>query len=142
MRSYLSLVAVAALTIPAFAANPTASKVDSAAKQIFGAWQLDFTTPDDVKRTPMVLVGRQYQELVAWYVEKDKPEAFKKVRLDDETLVLTIRPQERKDVEVTFKARLQEKNVCVGEGTYQSDDGDAGNWSFKGKRLSESDFDF
>ena len=82
-----------------------------------------------------------YQELVAWYVEQDKPESFKKVRLDDDTLSLTFRPKEREDVEVTFKARLAEEDVCVGEATYQSDDGDAGSWEFKGKRVSESDFD-
>ena len=142
MRSYLSIFAVVALTVQASAANPAASEVESAAKQIVGAWKLEFTTPDEVKRTPMVLVGRQYQKLVAWYVEKDRPESFKKVRLEDDTLLLTIRPNERKDVEVTFKARLgEQKNVCVGEATYQSDDGDTGSWDFKGKRVSESDFD-
>jgi hypothetical protein len=141
MRSYLSIVAIAALTVPVVAANPTATQVESAAKQIVGAWKLEFTTPDDVKRTPMVLVGRQHQELVAWYVEKDKPESFKKVRMEDDTLLLTFRPKERSEIEVTFKAKLQKENVCAGEATYQSDDGDAGSWEFKGKRVSASDFD-
>jgi len=141
MKSYLSFAVVAALTIPALGAKPTASEFEAAAKQIVGAWRLEFTTPDDVERTPMVLVGRQHDKLVAWYIEKDKPQSFKKVRLEDDTLVLTIRPKQKKDTEVTLRARLQKDNVCVGEATYKSDDGDTGSWDFKGKRVTESDFD-
>ena len=141
MRSYLSFVAVVAIAMPVVAAKPTATPVESAAKQIVGAWKLEFTTPDNVERTPIVLVGRQHQELVAWYVDNEKPEAFKKVRLDEDELLLTIRPKERKDIEVTFKASLKKEDVCAGEATYRSDDGDSGSWDFKGKRASESDFD-
>ena len=141
MKSYFALVTVAALAVPVIGAPPTRTQVESAANQIVGAWKLEFTTPDGVKRNPAVLVGRQHEGLVAWYVEDDKPESFKKVRLEDDTLVLKIRPKKRKEIEVTFNARLQKENVCIGEATYKSDDGDAGSWSFKGKRVTESDFD-
>lgn len=139
MRTFLSIVAIVMLSIPAVAANSTATP--STAKQIVGAWQLDFTTPDGEQRTPMVIVGRQHQELVAWYVEKDKPESFKKVRLEDDTLLLTFRPQERREIEVTFRASLKKENVCFGEASYESDDGDSGSWTFKGQRVAASDFD-
>jgi hypothetical protein len=141
MRSFLCIATVVVSAVTVLAANPTATQFESATKEIVGTWQLEFTTPDDVKRNPIVLVGRQYQELVAWYVEKDKPETFKNVRLEDDTLLLTFRPREHKEVEVTFKASLEKENVCIGEATYRLDDGDTGSWEFKGERISESDFD-
>ena len=86
MKYLLSIVLAAAMISICYAdesATKTKKKEDPT-KQIVGAWQLEFTTPDDIKRTPIVLVGRQHDELVGWYVEKDKPEAFKKIKLNKE----------------------------------------------------------
>ena len=141
MRTFLSFVVATSIAIPAVAA-PRSSDVAESAKKIVGAWKLEFTTPDDVDRSPIVLVGREHQKFVAWYVEKDKkPESFKRVRLEGDKLMLTIRPKERKDIEVTFEASLKKENVCAGEATYRSDDGDSGSWDFKGQRVAKSDFD-
>lgn len=141
MRSVLSIAVFVLLVGPAAAADLTVEQVETAQKEIVGAWKLDFTTPDYVRRTPIVLVGRQFRELVAWYIEENEPEAFKTVRLNDDTLILTIRPKERNDVTVTFEATSETDGVCVGTGTYKADDGDAGSWELKGKRMSFSDFD-
>ena len=139
MRSLFTIATVAVVSLSAFAASPT--PIESAAKEIAGPWQLTFTTPDGIRRQPIVIVGRQHQELVAWYMEDDKAETFKKVKLDDDALELTIRPQERKDIEVTFRAKLKSDNVCAGEATYRADDGDAGVWDFQGKRMTTADAD-
>ena len=141
MRSFLSMAAFISLVGSAAAANLTDAEVKSVNKEVVGAWKLEFTTPDDVARTPIVLVGRQHQELVAWYVEKEKPEAISKVRLNDDTLTMSLRPKERDDVTVTIEAKLKEEGVCVGTGTYTLDDGESGSWDIQGKRLSPSDFD-
>ena len=135
----LSCVTVLALVVlPADAAD-----LDPVIKDIAGAWQLDFTTPDDVKRTPTVLVGRQHDELVAWYIGRQKKvESFKAVRLLDDALRLTIVPEEKKgEVTATFEARLKEDGVCHGVAEYSTNDGDSGTWEFTGRRLSASDFD-
>ncbi len=93
--------------------------------------------------TPLVIVGRQHEDLFAWHVsEKGKIEVFKKVRLVDETLLLTIVPKSQGGaVTVTFAAQLEKENVCNGEAKYTSDDGDSGSWKFTGKRYSAYDFD-
>ena len=141
MRSVLSMAAFVLLVGPVAAADLTAEQVETEQKEIVGAWKLDFTTPDYVRRTPMVVVGRQYRQLVAWYIEEDEPEAFKTVQLNNDALTLTIRPKQRNDVTVTFEATLESEGVCVGTGTYTADDGDSGSWELKGKRMSPSDFD-
>jgi hypothetical protein len=136
MKYLLSLAAVAYLALTANAATD----LDGAAKDIVGAWKLDFTTPDDVQRTPLVVVGRQHQELVAWYVENETPQAFQTVSLQDDALSLTIRPQQRPDVTVTLEARLDGDGVCSGTGTFVADDGDMGSWTFRGRRAAMSEF--
>ena len=120
---------------------PAASEVAEAAKDVVGAWRLEFTTPENETRKPIVLVGRQYEEFAAWYVEESAPESFQRVRLDGETLLLTIRPQARRDVEVTFKAQQAGENACAGEAVYRTNDGDTGSFPFKGKRVDPSEFD-
>ena len=130
MKYLLAMAAVALFALPSDAATT---------KEIVGVWKLDFTTPDDVKRTPTILIGRQHQTLVAWYVEKDKPEAFKEVRLKNDALLLTIRPEERRDATVTLEAKLKKDGTCFGTGTFLSDDGDTGTWEFKGSRMPLSE---
>lgn len=141
MRSVLSIAAFMLLVAPVATADLTSAQIDTATEEIIGPWKMDFTTPDGVQRTPMVVIGRQHRELVGWYIEKDEPEPFKTVKLNDETLVLTIRPKEHSDIMVTFEATLETSGVCVGEGTYTSDDGDSGSWRIRGERLSPSAFD-
>ena len=139
MRCLFSLAVVALLAFPISTAS--SAEIDSTAKNIIGAWKLDFTTPDDVKRTPIVIIGRQHQDLVAWYVDKEKREAFKDVQLKDDALCLTIRPMERPDMTVTFEAKLKDEGVCVGTGMYESKSGDTGSWEFSGRRVPTSTFD-
>lgn len=131
------------IAVLAFVATPTrGAELDDAVKDIIGPWKLEFTTPDDVERAPMVVVGRQNDDLVAWYIEKGKPEAFKEVRLEDETLLLTIVPEERGgEVTVTFAAKLKEEGKCHGEAKYTTDSGDSGTWDFTGERIKPSSAD-
>jgi hypothetical protein len=137
MKTCAFLALVACSVLPARAAD-----LDAVAKDIVGGWRLDFTAPDQVKRTPIVIVGRQRDELVAWYVENGQPEAFKEVRLADDTLLLTFDPQERNgNVTVTFEAKLKGDGACGGQAKYTTNDGDSGNWEFSGKRITKSDFD-
>ena len=139
MRSFLSIAMLCAAFLPAVAASPDTNEVASEAEEIVGAWQLEFTAPDGVKRKPIVLVGRQNQDFVAWYVEDDTPEPFKQVKLTDDALVLTIRPDEQQNVQVTLRAKLEQDGVCVGQATYRADDGDTGSWKFKGRSMTAAD---
>jgi len=132
------LTAIACLASPAVAARADSDDVD---KQILGAWKLEFTTPDDVARTPVVIVGRQYEKYIAWYVGDDEPEAFTNVQLKDDTLVGTIKPKERPDVTVTLEAKLKAEDECEGIGRFTSEDGDTGSWNLTGKRIGLSEFD-
>lgn len=120
-------------------ARAEANDVD---RQILGAWKLQFTTPDGVQRTPVVIIGRQYQQYVAWYVADQQPEPFRDVQLKGETLVGTISPQERPGMTVTLESKLNGENQCVGTARYHSTRGDgAGQWSFVGHRMAVSSFD-
>ena len=84
MKMFATLLLVTACALPSQAAD-----LDAVAKDIVGGWQLEFTSPDDVHRTPIVIVGRQLDELVAWYVENGQPEPFKDVKLVGESLRMT-----------------------------------------------------
>ena len=137
MRLFLSMVALALLVLPA-----SANELEPVAKDIIGVWKLDFTTPDGVKRTPLVIVGRQRQELVAWLVEKDKPEALKDVCLKDDSVVATFKPKEHGGkLTVTLEARLEKEDVCCGKAKYAFEDGESGSWEFTGKRIPVSKFE-
>jgi len=137
MKVFLCMMASALLAWPA-----GAGELESAAADVVGVWRLDFTTPDDVKRTPTVIVGRQRQELVAWYLEKDKLEAFQDVRLQDDSVVATIKPKEFNDeLTVKLQAWLERDGVCSGKGEYAFVGGESGSWEFRGKRIPLSDFD-
>lgn len=127
------------LAAPAWAAT-----VEEAMPDVRGAWQLEFTSPDGVQRQPIVIVGREYQQLVAWYVEEDgKPVAIDSARLDGETLVLSTRRQQAEgDMKITLRAQLAGADKCRGEGTYELlSAGDQGNWSFSGRRIQPGEFD-
>lgn len=135
---------LAGLAVLALFASPAdAVELDSVIKDIAGVWQLDFTTPDYERMTPIVIVGRQHDKLFALRVgEDEKMEAFKEVRLVDDVLLLTIVPKEQGgSITVTFEAKLGDENRCHGEAKYTSDDGDSGTWDFTGKRFTASDFD-
>jgi hypothetical protein len=134
MKKILSLAASILLALP------VAAQSDDAMKEIVGVWQTKFTAPDGAERSPYVVIGRQHQELVAWAVESGEPERFKNVKLEGDTLVLTLRPREASNVTVTLKATAESDGVCVGTGVYTTDDGDTGSWQFRGKRLSPSEY--
>ncbi len=138
MKRFVTLIALVCMTIPAVALQADTSDVS---KQIVGAWQLKMTTPDGEHREPIVLIGRQYDAYVAWYVGNDGPEAMKNVQLKNDLLVGAIEPKEQPGMTVTLEARLQGEGACEGVGKYKSTYGDSGNWKFSGKRLSSSSFD-
>lgn len=104
--------------------------------QALGVWQLEFTAPDGVHRNPLIVVGRQYDSLVAWYVAEDEPQQFQNVRLQGDRIVGILVPREHRDVTVTCEAALTAANRCEGKATYRTHDGtDSGQWEFTGKRL-------
>jgi hypothetical protein len=105
---------------------------------VLGVWQLEFTTPDGMDRNPTIVVGRQYEKYVAWYVSDQGAQPFKDVRMEGEALVGKIVPKEQSDVTVTLKAELKSENECAGTGSYVDEYGDSGSWNFTGKRLSPS----
>jgi hypothetical protein len=138
MKRLVMMTALACLALPTVVVADS-KEID---QQIVGAWKLDFTAPDGVRRTPIVVVGRQYQKYVAWYVEKDQPEPFQNVQLRDDLLVGTISPQERPDITVTLESRLAAPDRCTGTARYRSKDGsDSGSWNFTGQRVNPSSFD-
>jgi hypothetical protein len=122
------------------ALSASAADVKDIAPDVVGAWRLTFTTPDGVERTPTVVVGRQRDELVAWYIEKGEPEAFKDVRVADESLELTIVPRE-KDGKATVKlvAKADGDGCCRGKAECRFTDGDTGKWEFTGQRIDLSE---
>ena len=134
MRLFLSMAALALTALPA-----SADELESAAKEIVGVWKLDFVTPDGDRLTPMVVVGRQRQELIAWAAQKEELQAFEDVCLKDDSVVATIKPKEYGgDLTVTLEAKLEEKDVCCGKGKYAFDNGESGTFDFTGERIPVS----
>lgn len=146
MKYLVSMSAVAFLVLPLSAV--AAQELDPVVEEIVGLWKLEFTTPDDVDREPIIAIGRMYDKLVAWYVAEgsleafEKPEPFKGVRLTDEALLMTITPPQEPGVTVTFKAEPgDEEGTCRGTATYESSDGETGAWGFKGAKVAMSVWD-
>jgi len=138
MKRIVLTTALACVVLPAMTVMADSTDVD---KQMLGAWKLEFTTPDGVERTPVVLVGRQYTRYAAWHVSDDQLEPFTDVQLKDDILAGTIKPQEQPNVTVTLEAELTAENQCEGTGRYKSEDGETGSWNFTGQRASLSSFD-
>lgn len=135
MRLFAFLGLMLLSTLPASAAN-----VKEIAPEVVGAWRLSFTTPDGVHRSPTVVVGRQGSELAAWYIDKDKPQAFKNVRISDDALEMTIDRREKEgQVTVKLVARANGDDRCCGQATYRFTDGDSGEWDFTGERIPPAD---
>lgn len=137
MAKYLAIALCAAM-----AASGQAANLDEVSKDIVGAWRLQFTDPEGVARTPLVIVGRQRDELAAWYVEKDEPEAFQSAKLVGESLQLTIKPKSHYgDVTVSLTATLSAEGKCQGDAQYKTTSGETGSWKFTGKRMANWEFD-
>ncbi len=141
MRLFAITTLMASLVLPAAAAD-----FQPEAKDIVGAWQLKYTTPDAGDKTSAIIVGLQNGEFAAWHMDdgiaKGNPEAIEKVEIKGDSLELTFRPKSRDDqVEVTLKAKLDKQDACSGVATYAADDGEKGEFKFTGKRLGEADFD-
>lgn len=133
-------LSMATLALMALHADPT--EVESAAKDIVGVWKLDFVSPEGERLTPMVVVGRQRQEFVAWVAENEELQAFEEVCLKGESLVATLKPKQYDgNVTVTLEAGLERKDVCRGEAKYASTDGDSGAFDFTGERIPVSKMD-
>lgn len=111
-------------------------------EQILGAWQLEFTTPDGAERRPLMILGREHDRYVAWGVLDGKPEPFRSVEIQGDSLIATIEPSAFPDVTVTLECGLAGDNRCSGVGRYRSTGGDdAGEWTLTGRRLGAADFD-
>lgn len=137
MKLFVSLVLCAFVALPAVAAD-----VDTIPEEVFGAWQLEFTTPEYEQKSPVIIVGHQRKELVAWYAAEDELQAFSEVELEGEELRLTFRPEKYDgDVLVTFSGHLKEDGVCEGDIDYKTNDGDSGTFEFAGKRIELPEFD-
>lgn len=118
----------------------SAADIQALAPEVVGAWRLTFTTPDGVERTPTVVVGRQHDELVAWYIDKGEPEAFKDVRVNDEALELTIVPREKEGkATVKLVAKANGDGQCCGNAVYCLADGETAKWEFTGKRIDSAE---
>ncbi|MHB8864671.1 MAG: hypothetical protein ACYC6N_19875 [Pirellulaceae bacterium] len=139
MKRIVLMTALACFALPIVSVAADPGDLD---RQILGAWRLQFTAPDGVSRTPVVILGRQYDEYVAWYVGDGKPQPFQDVQLQGDTLVGKLDPQERPDVTVMLESKLTAENQCTGTAKYKSKTGnDAGQWSFTGQRMEPSSFD-
>jgi len=138
-RLVMMTIALVCFGMPAAADEAGSKEVD---QQVLGAWQLDFTAPDGVHRSPIVVVGRQYKSYVAWYVADGEPQPFQNVQLQGDTLVGTIAPREHPDITVTCESKLKAADQCEGKATYRTKDGsDSGQWSLTGRRIPMSSFD-
>ena len=138
MKLFVSLVLCGIMALPAIGAD-----IDEDSAEAIGAWQLDFTTPEGESKTPIVIVGRQRENLVAWYVGDDEPQDFSEVELDGEELRLTFRPAKFDgNILVTFVGHLTESGACEGDIEYETTSGDSGSFDFSGKRIKPSQFDF
>lgn len=120
--------------------NAAAADIKAIAPDVVGAWRSDFTTPDGEHRTPTVVVGRQHEELVAWYIDKDESQAFKSVTIKDDALELTIDPRgQNGKVTVKLVAKADGDHRCTGKGEYSLADGETGCWDFHGERIDPAD---
>lgn len=138
MKRIVMLTAIACSVWTSWAAKVHANEMD---QYILGAWKLQFTAPDGEQHAPVIVVGREYQKYVAWYVANDTPQPFQNVQLDSETLKGTIQPSEHPGITVKVAARSTGADQCAGTASYRSSDGDTGEWNFKGERLQLSSFD-
>lgn len=139
MKYFVMTMTLACFALPLAAQGADHSEVD---RQVLGAWQLQFAAPDGVQRTPVVVVGRQYDSYLAWYVNDDKLQPFRDVRLEGDRLVGKIRPQEEPDVTVSCEASLKADDCCKGTATYRNAaDGASGSFAFTGERVPLSSFD-
>ncbi len=115
---------------------------DQTDQQILGAWVLDLTDPEGVHRTPAVVVGRQYDRYVAWYLGNDQPEPFRDLELKGDTLVGTIQPKDFPSVTVDVEAKLIGDDRCAGTAKFREGaSGVTGSFRFSGQRVPMTAFD-
>ncbi len=138
MKRIATLTLLACFVLPSLTLE---ADIKDTAKQIVGPWKLTMTTPDGESREPLILIGRQYDQLVAWYVAGEKPEPMSAVALKNDTLTATIKPKEHPGIKVKLEASLTGEGTCKGVGKYESENGEAGSWDFTGKRMANASFD-
>lgn len=137
MKLLCSLVVCSLAALPALG-----YEANQPMKKALGGWQLDFTTPEGDHQTPIVIVGRQRDELIAWYIADETTEEFSEVELNDGELSLTFRPQKfNGEVKATFVGRLKKDGECEGNVDYETNDGDSGSFEFTGDKIELSEFD-
>ena len=138
MRRFATMIAFACFAMPVAAGEAGSKETD---QSVLGVWQLQYTAPDGAQHTPIVIVGRQYDNYLAWYLADKEPQAFQDVQLKGDKLVGTIRPQEHAGVTVTCEATLKAEDQCAGVATFRTAGGDTGSCKFAGQRMKMSSFD-
>lgn len=137
MKRTVVMTALACFTLLAVGAASPAADLE---KDAIGPWQLKFTTPEGEQQAPVVVVGWQYGQYLAWHVDGDDVQPFKDVKLRGDTLVGTIVPKEEPGMTLTVKARMAGQNKCTGVINYRGDD-EAGSLTFAGQRIEPAAFD-
>ena len=138
MKRFVLGIVLVCLAMPGVVRADSASDLD---QHVVGAWTLELTDPEGVQRTPMVIVGRQYEKYVAWYIGEGEPEAFQDVQLKGETLIGSLSPKERPDVKLTLEATWKGDGKCQGTAKYRDNQGHSGSFEFTGQRMAMSAFD-
>jgi hypothetical protein len=138
MRRFATTIAFACFAMPVAAGEAGSKETD---QSVLGVWQLQYTAPDGAQHTPIVIVGRQYDNYLAWYLADKEPQAFRDVELKGDKLVGKITPPEHPDVTVTCEASLKGDDQCDGTANYRTNGGDTGSWKFTGQRMKLSSFD-
>lgn len=133
-------VVMSALACLVLFALSTAVQAAGLEKDAVGPWQLKFTTPEGEQETPVVVVGWQHGQYLAWHVNGDDVQPFQDVKLQGDTLVGTIAPGEEPGVMLKVKSRLSGENQCKGVINYKTDQ-EAGSLTFTGQRIGLSAFD-
>ncbi|MFO7908313.1 MAG: hypothetical protein ACQESR_25845 [Planctomycetota bacterium] len=137
MKRTVLLLVVVCCTLFAMGTTSQAAELE---KEVIGPWQLKFTTPEGEQETPLVVVGWQHGQYLAWHVKGDQMQSFKDVKLQGDALVGTIEPREEAGFTLTVKARLAGRNKCAGVINYRSDQ-ESGSLTFTGHRIALSSLD-
>ncbi|MFW6171371.1 MAG: hypothetical protein ACODAD_12840 [Planctomycetota bacterium] len=137
MKRSVVMSTLACLVLFAWSTSAQAAGLE---KDAVGPWQLTFTTPEGEQETPVVVVGWQHGQYLAWHVNGDDVQPFNSVKLQGDTLVGTIAPRQEPGVMLKVKSRLAGQNECQGVINYKSDQ-EAGSLSFTGQRIGRSAFD-
>jgi hypothetical protein len=98
------------------------------------AWKLKFTGPDEIERTPTVMVGTLGEQLFAWYSSEGYELPATNITLTDDKVAMSISAQTPDDetIDVTFTGTVSGDQV-KGEAEYELA-GQTGTFDFTGSQ--------